>query len=198
MKFIKRIVCTFLVLSLCLSQVCYAATESEDAAAKQLSAYGILKGRDNGDLALESTITRAEIATLVLRITGQEVEAGKEQEVYEKYNLASVTQSDIVGHWAEFNIRLVIKLGYMKGYDENSFGPNDNITYQEVVTLMLRMAGEEKNLTAEWPIGQIEKAKEIKLVKGETIYTPDKYAQKLTRGTVSLIIYDTMTMDTNI
>ena len=86
----------------------------------------------------------------------------------------------------------------MKGYDENSFGPNDNITYQEVVTLMLRLVGEENNLTAPWPIGQIEKAKAINLVKGETVFPQERYAEKLTRGTVALILYDTMTLNTNI
>ncbi|MCQ2978478.1 MAG: S-layer homology domain-containing protein [Clostridia bacterium] len=192
MKKIKRILSLVLAFMLALNVTCYAATEAETSAANQLNAFGILKGRDNGgtvDLALGSTITRAEIATLVLRITGQE-----ETNVP---NLETVTQKDIVGHWAETNIRKVIKLGYMKGYDDNSYGPNDNITYQEVVTLVLRLIGEEKNLTAEWPIGQIEKAKSIGLVKGETVFPKDRYPEKLTRGTVALILYDTMILGTN-
>lgn len=190
MKKLKRIISCMLIMCLCFSSLCFATTEAETKAANQLNALEILKGRDNGDLALGSTITRAEIATLVLRITSQEDVVVND--------LQTVTQKDIIGHWAEENIRKVIKLGYMKGYDENSFGPNDNITYQEVVTLMLRLVGEENNLSAPWPIGQIEKAKTIGLVRGETIFTADKYAQKLTRGTVALIIYDSMTFKTNI
>ncbi|MCQ2750047.1 MAG: S-layer homology domain-containing protein [Clostridia bacterium] len=37
----------------------------------------------------------------------------------------------------------------MKGYDENTFGPNDNISYGEVVTLMLRLIGQEKDIKGE-------------------------------------------------
>ena len=194
MKILKRMLALTLAMTLSLSSFAYAATDAEIAAANQLNALDILKGRDNGDgtidLALESTITRAEIATLVFRVTAQEG--------IEVPNLDTVTQKDIVGHWAEENIRKVIKLGYMKGYDTETYGPNDNITYQEVVTLMLRLVGEERNLTADWPIGQIERAKLIGLVKGETIVTPDKYAEKLTRGTVSLLLFDTMTLNTNV
>ena len=190
MKKIKRIISCMLIMCLCFSSLCFATTEAETKAANQLNALEILKGRDNGDLALGSTITRAEIATLVLRITSQED--------VQVDNLNTVTQKDITGHWAEENIRKVIKLGYMKGYDENTFGPNDNITYQEVVTLMLRIVGEENNLTGEWPVGQIEKAKAINLVKGETIFPKERWAEKLTRGTVALVIYDSMTLNTNI
>ena len=113
MKNIKRILACVLALALLISNVCFAATEAETNAANQLHAYEIYKGRDGGDLALDSTITRAEIATLVLRITAQEND--------EPYTPQfTMTQKDVVGHWAEKNIRKVIELGYMKGYDENT------------------------------------------------------------------------------
>lgn len=191
MKNVKRLVTFILLIVMCLSStISFAVSEKEQNAANQLNAYGILKGRDNGDLALESTITRAEIATLVLRVTAQEDVTVD--------GLDTVNQSDIIGHWGEENIRKVIKLGYMKGYDENTFGPNDNISYQEVITLMLRLIGEEKDLEGAWPIGQIEKAKKIKLVKDETVFEANRYPEKLNRGTVSLILFDTMTLNTNV
>ena len=73
MKNVKRLITFILLIVMCLSStISFAVSEKEQNAANQLNAYGILKGRDNGDLALESTITRAEIATLVLRVTAQE------------------------------------------------------------------------------------------------------------------------------
>lgn len=86
----------------------------------------------------------------------------------------------------------------MKGYDENTFGPNDKISYAEVVTLMLRLVGQEKDIKGDWPVGQIDKAKSIGLIKGETIVDKSKYSDKLNRGTVALIIFDAMTMSTNV
>ena len=85
----------------------------------------------------------------------------------------------------------------MKGYDEDTFAPNDKISYGEVVTLMLRMLCYEKDIKGDWPVGQIEKAKEVGLIKGETIFDKSRYSEKLDRGTVAHIIYDAMMMKTN-
>ena len=89
MKNIKKIICMALILSLLISNVAVAVTKEE--AADQLHAMEIYQGRDGGDLALDSTITRAEIATLVLRITGQENDLPYSP-------VATMTQKDVVGH----------------------------------------------------------------------------------------------------
>ena len=91
MKNIKRVIaCILCILALC-ANVAVAATQAETNAANQLHAYEIYKGRDNGDLALDSTITRAEIATLVLRITAQENDDPYTPQF-------AMTQKDVAGH----------------------------------------------------------------------------------------------------
>lgn len=46
---------------------------------------------------------------------------------------------DINGHWAEDDIRKFIKLGYVDGYEDNTFRPNDTITRAEFVKLVNRV-----------------------------------------------------------
>lgn len=49
--------------------------------------------------------------------------------------------SDIKGHWAEDVILKWVGHGLAKGYGDGRFGPNDNITRAEFVTLLNRIFG---------------------------------------------------------
>ena len=46
---------------------------------------------------------------------------------------------DINGHWAEENMRRFTKLGYVNGYEDNTFRPDDTITRAEFVKLVNRV-----------------------------------------------------------
>ncbi|MEC0226480.1 S-layer homology domain-containing protein, partial [Paenibacillus alba] len=45
--------------------------------------------------------------------------------------------ADIKGHWSEENVRELVKLGAIKGYPDNTFKPNANITRAEFVTVIV-------------------------------------------------------------
>ena len=49
--------------------------------------------------------------------------------------------NDISGHWAEQSIRRSAQLGLFKGYPGGNFGPEDNVTRAQFVTVLYRMAG---------------------------------------------------------
>jgi len=188
-RFIWKVIFCLIMCFCFITSSVNATTEREKNAASQLNGVGIIKGRDNGDLALTSNITRAEMATLILRVTSQEN--------IPISNLKKSGHTDIKGHWAEDNIRRVISLGYMKGYTDTEFAPNDLISYAEVVTLVIRLIGEEQYVKGTWPLGEIERAKKVGILKNETLYDSSRYAEKLTRGTVALLLYDTMILNTN-
>ncbi len=189
-EWLNKIVLLGMCFFIVMANSALAASEMETYAANQLKSINILKGRDDGNLELESNITRAEMATLILRVTLYENEPVE--------GLDEVKYDDINGHWAETNIKKVIKLGYMKGYSDTIFAPDDLISYGEVVTLILRLIGEEKNIEGEWPVGHINRAKEIKLLVGETVFSEERYKEKLKRGTVSLLLWNTMILNSNV
>jgi len=48
---------------------------------------------------------------------------------------------DIVGHWAEGNIKQLINLGAIASYPDNTFRPNRNITRAEFATILVKAFG---------------------------------------------------------
>lgn len=93
-----------------------------NASVSTLANLDILKGRDADTFAPNDSITRAELTTIVARLS---------EASYEGENLFS----DIAGHWAENYINIAASIKWISG-DNGKFRPNDNITRAEVVTLI--------------------------------------------------------------
>lgn len=91
-----------------------------------LHAMGILKGRDDGLFHPDDSITRAEFATICARFDQSEVSE-------------TALFPDIAGHWAEGYIQRAAALGWVRGYPDGSFGPDDPITRAEAVTMINRV-----------------------------------------------------------
>ncbi len=53
--------------------------------------------------------------------------------------------SDIKGHWAEDAINAMTKQGLINGFDENTFGPDKNLTLHQALWLSMRVMGLEYN-----------------------------------------------------
>lgn len=87
---------------------------------------GIIKGYEDGSFRPNRNITRAEFAAIAARFLSDEV------------NLP-VSFSDISGHWAENEINRAVKAGWIKGYTDGTFRPDQPITRAEAVTLINRM-----------------------------------------------------------
>jgi hypothetical protein len=92
-----------------------------------LANVGILEGYHDGTFRPNNPITRAEFATLVVRF-------------YETSNTSASIFSDVpTTHWANVYIAAADQRGWVTGYGDGTFRPNNNITRAEVVTLMNRV-----------------------------------------------------------
>ena len=87
---------------------------------------GILKGRTADTFVPNAPITRAEFAAICSRFDQSNVE------IKSDFN-------DISGHWAEKEIRRAASLGWIKGYTDGSFKPDQNITRAEAASMINRM-----------------------------------------------------------
>lgn len=87
---------------------------------------GILKGRTADTFVPNAPITRAEFAAICSRFDRSNVE------IKSDFN-------DISGHWAEKEIRRAASLGWIKGYADGSFKPDQNITRAEAASMINRM-----------------------------------------------------------
>jgi hypothetical protein len=82
---------------------------------------------------------------------------------------------DIKAHWAESVIRKWVSYGLAKGYGDGRFGPNDNITRAEFVTLLNRLFGYEHKSERSFPdvkpgawyAAEIAKAYQAGIISGD-------------------------------
>lgn len=88
---------------------------------------GIVKGFENGTFGPDTPITRAELTAILTRFY--------ETEDYNGRDLFS----DIAGHWANVEINKGSDLGFIKGYIDGTFRPNQNITRAETVAMFNRI-----------------------------------------------------------
>ncbi|MBH5318305.1 S-layer homology domain-containing protein [Paenibacillus sp. GSMTC-2017] len=57
----------------------------------------------------------------------------------------TVSFSDIAGHWAEANIKQAVAAGFVNGYSNGTFKPNDSVTREQfAVMLMMVLKSEQK------------------------------------------------------
>jgi len=89
---------------------------------------GIFSGRPDGSFEPEKEITRAEFAVVAVRATGVS---------YDGPNRFP----DIAGHWAEDDINAAAAAGWIFGFPDGTFQPDQYITRAEVAAIVNRKDG---------------------------------------------------------
>lgn len=84
---------------------------------------GYLAGYDDGSFKPDKNLSRAEFATMIATIINPSIDP----------DYADRNFSDISEHWAEDYILQAARAGYMNGYPDGSFKPNNTITKTEIL-----------------------------------------------------------------
>ena len=94
---------------------------------------GLLRGFDDGSLRPDSLISRAEFVALVNRLYGFTVQA-------------EVRLTDVAPHhWYAGEVAKALAAGFVKGYADGTFRPNQPITRQEAAVIVASLLGLEPN-----------------------------------------------------
>ena len=95
-----------------------------------LSALGLLKGYEDNTFKPDGDITRAEFAAVVVRAKGQEETAQSSQ--------GDTIFEDVPGNfWGSGYINVATSLGIINGYGDGKFGPDDKVTYEQAVKMVV-------------------------------------------------------------
>ncbi|MCW2277547.1 Ig-like domain-containing protein [Heliophilum fasciatum] len=89
---------------------------------------GIMEGYETGNFGPERPITRAEMATTLVRY--KQIPATTNE---------TVQFSDTQGHWAEGYIESAYRSNYLMGYPDGSYRPDQPITRSETVAIINRV-----------------------------------------------------------
>ena len=149
----KYIVSLFIVFCLLLSlfpMSIYANVSQEDKI-DTVKMVGFMQGDEEGNLNLDKNVTRAEFVTMTVRASSYKDSVGMGNDVKSS-------------HWASEFVQIAVQEGWVSGYTDGSFRPNNMITLEEACTVLLNMLGyDSSTLVGSFPDAQLNKASSIGL-----------------------------------
>lgn len=157
-----------------------AAPAFSDNVAPLLAELKIMQGDPDGNLRLDAFVSRAECTKIA-------VAASSYRDTVATGSKTSPFKDVSADHWAAPYITVAVKNGLCKGYLDATFKPSNTVTYEEALTMFLRVLGySEEDFGTSWPDGQIGIAQNIGLCDGLV----KSAGQELTRRDVMNIVYN--------
>ena len=163
-KLLAMVLALVMTLSLAVSANAFKDDKSisddyADAVAV-LNGMGVFKGYEDGSFKPEGDITRAEVSAIVYRVYTQDVKDAKAS-MYATYNKFS----DMAGAgWAQGYIGYCANASLVKGYPDGTFKPSGKVTGYEVLAMILRAVGYDKNNEfsgADWALHVAQTAQQL-------------------------------------
>lgn len=160
-------------------------------AADVLSALGVVGGTGGGGFSPDGHLTRAQLCKMAVEVMGQGEKA--KAQAYR-----TIFKDMKGGHWASGYVNLAatteIPAGsgarLMLGLGDGNFGPDREVTYQEAVTLVLRLLGYSEEANKVWPLSALETASQLGLDRDLAVESP---SAPITRGQTAQLFYRLLT-----
>ncbi len=193
MKLSKRFLCTLLavVFTVVNLAVVPAFAEFTDVTSEHnaydavnvLNKLGVINGYDDGSFKPDNNVTRAEFTAMLLRTRGMGAVGSTS---LENPPFPDVTTPDV--SWAIGNIRTARELKIINGYDDGTFKPNNNVSYEEAVKMIVCALGygEMGSEGAFWYSKYLMTATSLGFLEGAggAVSTP------ATRATIASMLYN--------
>lgn len=143
-----------------------------------LSTMGVMTYNDAGDFEPDRTLTRAQLAKILVTASSYKGEA-------------SVSRTSPFGdvsyqHWAAPYIKVAQKYSIMKGYSDGTFRPEKTVTLEETLSAVLGLLGYTPE--GAYPYAQYAMAEDLGLLDGVTA----SLGATLTRRQAGQIMYNAL------
>ena len=149
-----------------------------ETAVEVLAALGIVEGKSAGAYEPDSSLTRAEMATIILR-TMNMAEAAEGKAIF----------SDVPSsHWAYANIAAAYGMGIVNGTSATTFEPDKAVTYEQAVKMVVAALGYgvQADALGGYPSGYLAKATQLDLLKGV------EKGGEMKRGNMAVLLYNAL------
>lgn len=142
---------------------------------------------DSGGFRLNDNITRAETTKMVVEVGG----LGEDVEEF-KY-LDSMFNDITKNHWANGHINTAVINQLVNGYPDGTFNPSKNITYAEVIKMLVVVNGDIPDTSnysgSVWAIPYLVKAHDVGITEDVNI---SNFYEPATREKVFEMVFNTM------
>lgn len=199
MKTSKRILCTLMLIVFTLVNLVVmpasAATFTDVTegtsvykAVNVLNKLGVINGYDDGTFKPDNNVTRAEFTAMLLRTRGMGAVGSTS---LDNPPFPDVVTPDV--SWAIGNIRTAHSMGIINGYDDGTFKPTNNVSYEEAIKMIVCALGygEMGNEGAAWYSKYLNTAIQLGFTEGVngTIGAP------ATRAMIAEMLYNCLEVE---
>lgn len=185
-KFIAIIMAVIMIMS--FATIAFAANGFTDVsksryetAINELYDFGIVNGYNATKFGTNYTLTRAEACAIIVRaLYGEKM-------VHDVINFTDVSYRD----WFYDYVNTAVFYDIMHGHNATTFAPNDEITYDQMATLILNALGyNAPQLAGEWPVNVERIAARLGLYTN--IYSYVDGSDPITRGEACQMLYNAL------
>ena len=183
---LTRLLSTLLAACLSMSLLCTGSLAVSDSAKLEtIQVLGILSGDGSGNLNLSSSVTRAQFVTMMVAASSHKDAVG---------SYGSSLFKDLKGdHWASPYVKVAVEQGWMSGYVDGTFRPDNAVTLEEACTAVLKLLGYKMtDLNGAFPAAQLNKAQEL----GLRSQLNRAQGQTMTYEDCAVLLYNALTANT--
>ena len=192
-KNLKKAISAVLALALSVGSAAMAAptftdvaeTASYAQAVNTLAALGVISGYEDGTFKPDNNITRAEVATMVVAALNRsaDAEGAKGTTKFDDMNVDAKA-------WATGFVNIGVSEGFISGFEDGTFKPDNNVTFAQMVSMLVRVAGYGRyaEYLGGWPNGYLSVGNDKGVTKGVSAGADTA----VTRGQVAQMIYNTL------
>ena len=184
----KRFLALLLAVSMAVSMLAMPAAALGSASNTAVQTAITLGGMDAGQTgSLDAAVTRGAFARMLVAFSAYRESAASQGAVGTLYK-------DVPGssQWAPY-IRIAVQQGWMNGYTDGTFRPDNAVTLEEACTAVLKLLGYKMtDLNGAFPVAQLNKAQELGLrsqlnrAQGQTMNYED----------CAMLLYNALTANT--
>lgn len=180
------IISAAVILSVPITLPVYAADE-ESGIISLMKELEIMQGDDNGDMELDRAVSRAEFAKIAV--------AAANAKNAVTFGLKISPYPDVTyDTWFAPYVKAAVEKRYIKGYEDFNFHPYDTVTYEEAVTIMLRVLGySDSTIQGAYPYGQLSRAEDLDMLDG----VEGEIGEELSRRKVMHLVYNALQTETS-
>lgn len=184
----KRILSLFLALVMILGTTGMTNANTGNSKVDWLIEKGYVQGDSRG-YRLGNNITRAEATKMIVQAKG----LTDWVEDYQEFKSMFIDMN--VKHWANGYVNVAVINSLVNGYPDKTFKPSNNITYSEVIKMLVIANGDLPDTDgytgSYWFIPYIIKADEVGITDGVNI---SEYTKDAVREKVFELVYNTISL----
>jgi len=150
-KILTFLIALSLVAGIAIPSVTASAATVDTSVQQTIQALGIITGDENGNLNLSDNVTRAQFAKMM-------VAASSYKDTVSSTASASPFKDVKYTHWAASYVQAAVSAGWVTGYTDGTYRPENYVTLEEAVSAILKMLGyETSDFIGAFPDAQLAK-----------------------------------------